>query len=75
MVKYVGGIKDEKTGMEILLGEVSYNNACAYIEINYTKIWGAIQDIKFDSRTNRCIISTPERVFLYDENRGLLLGD
>lgn len=75
MKKYIGGIKDEKTGMEMLLGDVSYNGACYYLENCYAKTWGGIQDIKWDPRTNRCIISTPERVFVYDEDRGLLLGD
>lgn len=75
MYKFIGGIRDSLTHMEILLDNVSYNAACAYIDTELQKVYGGIQEIKHDYRKNRTIISTSERVFLYDEDRGLLLGD
>ena len=75
MYKFIGGVKDNLTHMEILLGDVSYNAACVYIDTELQKIFGAVQEIKHDYRTNRTIISTSERIFVYDANRSLLLGD
>ena len=80
MRKYLISSLDDATGMEILLDRCSYNNACCYLKccgFNWSKA-----QIKVDYRTNRTLIyevndegSIQSRVFLYDENRGLLLGD
>ena len=75
MYKFIGGVMDNRTGMEVLLKNVSYNEACLYIDKELQKVYGGVQEVKNDYRKNRTIISTSERVFLYDEDRGLLLGD
>ena len=75
MYKFIGGVMDNRTGMEVLLKNVSYNEACLYIDKELQKVYGGVQEVKNDYRKNRTVISTSERVFLYDEDRGLLLGD
>lgn len=80
MHEFSCSVKDILTGMEILLDMCSYNNACVYLEqkgFNWTTA-----KTKTDYRTNRTIIYHEDenknivgRVFIYDETRGLLLGD
>ena len=65
---------DVKTHMEIIASDCSYNAACYYLENQ-----GLINEnvkVKFDPNTNRYLLIQEEgRLFIYDENRGLLLGD
>ena len=78
--KYLISCLDDLTKMEILLDRCSYNNACFYLPLCGFN-W-AVATTKKDYRTNRTLIFETDqkgnivgRVFLYDENRGLLLGD
>lgn len=62
---------DDRTKMELVASDCSYNAACFYImNRNYEPT-----EIKSDFRNNRTLIVTKTRVFLYDEPRGLLLGN
>ena len=74
MRKWAGGCKDNRTGMEILFSELGYNEACAIVD-KWQTVYGGVQDVKMDNLKHRVIISTVERIFLYDEDRELLLGD
>lgn len=73
---------DEKTKMQIILSDCSYNNACYYLDSNGFNDGKYKVKIKYDIRTNRYLIyhidekeNIVGRVFCYDETRGLLLGD
>lgn len=80
MKKYVVSVKDSLTGMEILLDMCSYNEACFYL--NQHGFNWATAETKVDTRKNRVLIYNLDeddnitgRLFVYDDNRGLLLGD
>lgn len=64
---------DTETGMEMVLSECSYNMACDWLEHK-----GFTEYDKFDS-TSRYVtleFSKPaKRTFVYDEERGYLLGN
>lgn len=80
MRKFSISVKDILTGMEVLLDMCNYNNACAYLwQVGFD--WKTAKT-KTDYRKNRTIIYHEDenknivgRVFVYDETRGLLLGD
>lgn len=64
---------DNVTGMEMVLSECSYNMACDWLErkgftkYNYLEVCGTETILEF---------TTPKkRTFIYDEERGILLGD
>ena len=64
---------DNVTGMEMVLSECSYNMACDWLErkgfthYNYFEVCGTETILEF---------TTPKkRTFIYDEERGILLGD
>jgi len=64
---------DPETGMEILLSDISYNKA-----VNWLESKGFTHYDRFESIGNQIEIefSKPaKRVFIYDEDRGYLLGD
>ena len=64
---------DVKTHMQVIAQDCSYNAACEYLSfsgVDFTKA-----KFKIDYRTNRILIDTEEGLFIYDENRGLLLRD
>ena len=80
MRKFKISCKDSLTGMEILADNVSYNMSCIFL----SSIGFDFNDaqIKIDYRMNRTLIYHVDenkniigRVFCFDENRGLLLGD
>lgn len=65
--------KDTVTGMQMILSECSYNTACFWLESK-----GFTEYDKFDSNGNEIWLwfSKPtERLFVYDEDRGYLLGN
>ena len=73
---------DNKTRMQIILSDCSYNMACAYLDSNYFNSISGKMKVKFDARTDRYLIFKEDenkniisRVFCYDEIRGLLLAD
>ena len=64
---------DNATGMEMVLSECSYNMACDWLErkgfthYNHFEVCGTETILEF---------ATPKkRTFIYDEERGILLGD
>ena len=64
---------DTETGMEMILSECSYNMACDWLESK-----GFTQYDKFDNtvRFTTFEFSKPaKRTFVYDEERGYLLGN
>lgn len=80
MKKFNVSCIDDATNMEVLLAGCSYNNACNYLSLNGFNWENA--KMKVDYRTNRTLFyhedktgKIIDRVFCYDENRGLLLGD
>ena len=70
MKKFIGGVKDSVTGLEIVFSEINYNEACFFIDSHFH-----VLDVSRADRFNRTAIKTDSRVFVYDENRSLLLGD
>lgn len=65
---------DTVTHCQILVENCSYNSACYWLEfqglINPNNV-----KIKCDLKTNRYLILDGNTLFIYDENRGLLLSD
>ena len=65
---------DAKTHCQILAEDCSYNSACWWLEsqglINPDNV-----KVKYDFKTDRYIILDNNTCFIYDEIRGLLLGD
>lgn len=62
---------DVSTHMQIIASDCSYNFACSYLE----SIGAQVEKTKTDFRTNRTILFTDNGIYIYDENRGLLLMD
>lgn len=65
--------KDTKTGMQMVLSECSYNTACFWLESK-----GFTTYDKFETNGNEIYLyfSKPtNRLFVYDEDRGYLLGN
>ena len=64
---------DNVTGMEMVLSECSYNMACDWLErkgfthYNYFEVCGTETILEFTA--------PKKRTFIYDEERGILLGD
>lgn len=65
---------DVKTHMQVLVEDCSYNMACFFLEQNKL-INPENVKIKYDYKTDRYIITDNNTCFVYDEIRGLLLGD
>lgn len=71
-MKLFNSYKDNKTGMEIIASDCSYNNACSFLEsklgmgnfIGCKSVNLEMTEIKYTTRN-----------FYYDEYRGLLLGE
>ena len=64
---------DNKTGMQLILSDVSYNHAMSWLEskgfTNYDRFDVIGNEYEFE-------FSKPaHRLFIYDEDRGVLLGD
>lgn len=64
--------KDQKTGLEMILSEAGYNEACFYIEQNY-KIT-EIRHVLDRDGNNYMIVETDTRDLIYDEQREVLVG-
>lgn len=73
--------KDSKTGLSMVLSEVSYNMACDWLERvlkKYGRVIWKVENYEGDGLTH---IWTGEcygnlgRMFYYDEERGYLLGE
>ena len=62
---------DVLTHMQIIATDCSYNFACGYLE----SIGAKVDEIKTDFRTNRTLLFTDRGIYIYDENRGILLMD
>lgn len=65
--------KDSVTGMEMLLSECSYNSACYWLASKGFKDYD-----KFECSGDRVSITFTKpsnRTFVYDEERGYLLGN
>lgn len=69
MKKFVILCKDKITGMEMILSECSYNQACSYLENQYPG-----ECLGCENVGNLTKIKFAERNFFYDEERGYLLG-
>lgn len=72
-IEYKASTIDPETHMEILLSDVSYNKAMNWLESK-----GFTHYDRFEPIGNQIELefSKPaKRVFIYDEDRGLLLGD
>lgn len=65
---------DDRTRMEIIASDLSYNFACGLLAARNGVDFRTVHT-KTDYRTNRTLIFTQKRLFIYDENRGLLLGE
>ena len=73
MIEHKTACVDMETKMQIVLSEASYNFACSWLESK-----GFTDYDKFDSniRYTTMVFTKPaKRVFVYDEERGYLLGD
>lgn len=62
---------DVLTHMQIIATDCSYNFACNYLE----SIGAQVEEIKTDFRTNRTLLFTDKGMYIYDENREILLVD
>lgn len=69
MKQFTSMHKDSITGMEMILSECSFNEACSFLETQSLgkylgcKAFGNTTEIKFEKRD-----------FFFDEERGYLLG-
>ena len=70
MKKFNCACVDSLTGHEMVLADASFNNACFYIEHQLNE---EIKKITSDYQTNRSVVYTTNKIFIYDENRGYLL--
>lgn len=61
---------DKQTGLEIVASEVSFNMACSYLETFSLGKYLGTEHVKTVDR-----LRFEKRSFIYDENRGLLLGE
>lgn len=64
---------DDKTGMEVILTDVSYNRACDWLMSK-----GFTHYDRFEPIGNEIEMEFSEpthRIFVYDEDRGYLLGN
>ena len=61
--------KDSVTGMEVIILECSFNEACSFLE---TQPLGKFLGCKAFGNTTK--IQFEKRNFYYDEERGVLLG-
>ena len=63
--------KDKITGLSLIASECSYNFA-----IDFLLSKGAeIESCRHDNVKDQTVIITKNRLFFYDENRGVLLGN
>ena len=74
--------KDDKTGYEMILSEVSYNMACDWLSRTLAKVGYEItrteQHIKSGLMyiwSNNVVSDAQGRMYYYDEERGYLLGE
>ncbi len=69
---YTTSVKDPVTSLEVIASDVSFNMACSYLEEKLgTENCERVEFID----ANRIKIRYSTRTFIYDENRGLLLGE
>lgn len=64
-----------KNGLEVVLMEASYNNACYWIETEARKHGIKVTSAKHDYKTGFDIIETETRTFYYCEVDGILYGE
>lgn len=69
MKKFVTRCRDKITGMEMILSECSYNQACSYLEEQYAE-----KCLGCENFEDLIKIKFVDRNFYYDERRGYLLG-
>ena len=70
---YKISVIDDRTRLQIIASDLSYNFACGLLAkkgVDFRNV-----EIKTDYRRNRTLIVTKNRLFIYDEDRGLLLGE
>lgn len=66
-------VKDTKTGMQLILSECSYNSAVWWLECK-----GFTEYVEFDTNGSEVWLRFDKpykRLFIYDEERGYLLGN
>lgn len=66
MKKFTVHCIDNKTRMQIILSDCSYNMACSYLDNNYFNSISGKVKVRFDARTNRYLI------FKEDENKNII---
>lgn len=71
MKRFTQSVKDSLTGMELILSECSFNEACMFLQ-NEMKSDKYIGCEAFEETTK---IMFKRRNFFYDEKRGYLLGE
>lgn len=62
---------DVLTHMQVIATDCSYNFACSYLE----SIGAQVEKTETDFRTNRTLIFSDKGLYVFDENRGMLLMD
>ena len=73
MREFTACCKDTKTGMQMVLSGATYNMACDYL---MKKGFYCYDSFKNENGIVTITFSTPaRRTFVYDEERGYLLGD
>ena len=69
MKVYHASVIDKATGLEMVAEDCSYNSACYYLERRGAEV------IRTYTKGDLTKIFTTGRTFVYDEDRGLLLGE
>ena len=70
---YTASCIDKKTGLELILDGVGFNEACYFAELNFNV--RDVHHVKDSAGDSIMVISTDTRTLLYDERRGVLVGD
>lgn len=70
MVRINYSCRDNATGLEVVAKECSYNQACSFLEAHK----GTSKFVSLAKRGKNTLIQFTTRTFLYDEERGILLG-
>jgi len=73
MKKWAGGCVDKKTGLEMILSDAGYNEACFFVEQRFAV--RDVRQVRDSDGNNITIFETATRHLIFDENRAVLVGD